>query len=601
MAGARRALLIASDTYSDPTFHRLRAPHADIQGMEEVLSDPAIGGYSVCALPNREQSQVTRAIERFFKDAGLEDLTLLYISGHGVKDTSGRLYLAMTDTEHDLLSATAVSAQFIRDQINDSRCRRVVVILDCCYAGAFPFGMRQRGEHVDVLAQLDWRGCAVMTSSSALEYAYEPDGNVTTLRADFPASVFTGVIINGLRSGEADLDGDGQVDFEELYEYAYTGVRASAPGQTPQLKFEVSGRRLFIAASPRGQHHAVPQRTLVQGTDSPLRPDRLIAASDPASLTVTSDSQVKPAARERMAAGEIASASQARAELGEPNKPTLQHTKIPEKSPDAASGRSDHRAIAPSARATAIPSLQETGNSKMPRSGPWWSNPVVLATSLIIWFLYAVVRVFTGHWYFVAQYHYLTPFYSPCVSGECVPGSSTFGQWIPAIPPIIPYAFVSLPFVLGFRLSCYYCCGAYYKEFRRAFKCEAAQNPHASNSGETKLLRILHKLHRFFFCMAVLILVLNTWDMVQAFRGPDGDFGVGLGSIIMLTNVVLLWAYTLSGYSCHYVAGGRFMKFSRLNAKHQQLAWATLGTLTVTDLYIMLVASGAFSDFRIFN
>src|SRR6266496_3910035 len=90
------------------------------------------------------------------------------------------------------------------------------------------------------------------------------------------------------------------------------------------------------------------------------------------------------------------------------------------------------------------------------RKDKWWQSPRITAAGLTIWVLYATVRVFTGHWYFVPQYHYLTPFYSPCVSGECVPGSSTLGQWWPAVPPVIPYAIVSLVFVLGFRMTCYY-------------------------------------------------------------------------------------------------------------------------------------------------
>jgi hypothetical protein len=90
------------------------------------------------------------------------------------------------------------------------------------------------------------------------------------------------------------------------------------------------------------------------------------------------------------------------------------------------------------------------------RKDKWWQTPRIVATGLTIWVLYATVRVFTGHWYFVPQYHYLTPFYSPCVSGECVPGSSALGHWFPALPPVIPYAIVSLVFVLGFRVTCYY-------------------------------------------------------------------------------------------------------------------------------------------------
>src|SRR5215472_14746425 len=82
------------------------------------------------------------------------------------------------------------------------------------------------------------------------------------------------------------------------------------------------------------------------------------------------------------------------------------------------------------------------------RKDRWGQRSIVVATLLTLWVTYATVRVFTGHWYFVPQYHYLTPFYSPCVSGECTPDASSLGHWIPAVPPIIPYAFVSLPFVL---------------------------------------------------------------------------------------------------------------------------------------------------------
>jgi hypothetical protein len=248
------------------------------------------------------------------------------------------------------------------------------------------------------------------------------------------------------------------------------------------------------------------------------------------------------------------------------------------------------------------------------RTDPWWKKPAITATLLTVWVVYATVRVFMGHWYFVPAYHYLTPFYSPCVNGECVPGSSSLGQWIPAVPPIIPYAFVSLPFVLGFRLTCYYYRGAYYKAFWRAPTACAVREPHATYSGESRLPLVMFNLHRIFFYMAVLISILNTWDLAQAFRGPDGSFGLGLGSLIMLVNVVLLWAYTLSCHSCRHITGGRLRNFSKhparywmwtqiskLNGKHMQLAWTTLGTLMLTDLYVMLVASGAFSDPRIFN
>jgi hypothetical protein len=248
------------------------------------------------------------------------------------------------------------------------------------------------------------------------------------------------------------------------------------------------------------------------------------------------------------------------------------------------------------------------------RKDPWWRAPAVTATLLTIWVGYATVHIFVGRWYWVPQYHYLTPFYSPCISGSCAAGSSSLGTWFGKVPSIVPYAIVSLPFVLGFRLSCYYYRRAYYRAFWRAPAACAVREPHATYTGETRFPLIMQNLHRFFFYMVILISLLNTYDVINAFRGPNGSFGLGLGTLIMLANVVLLWAYTLSCHSCRHITGGRLKNFSKhpvrywiwtqvskLNARHMQLAWTTLGTLMLTDLYIWLVAAGVFSDPRIFN
>jgi hypothetical protein len=248
------------------------------------------------------------------------------------------------------------------------------------------------------------------------------------------------------------------------------------------------------------------------------------------------------------------------------------------------------------------------------RKDDWKRSPRITAVLLAIWVTYATVHVFIGSWYWVPRYHYLTPFYSPCVSGECVPGSSSLGHWWPAIPPIIPYAIVSLVFVLGFRVTCYYYRGAYYRAFWRAPSACAVREPHATYTGETRVPLIAQNLHRYFFYAAVLVGILLTYDVAQAFRGPDGNFGIGLGSLIMLANVILLWGYALGCHSCRHITGGRLKNFSKhpvrywawtkvswLNARHMQFAWITLGTLMLTDLYIWLVAAGVFSDPRIFN
>ena len=87
------------------------------------------------------------------------------------------------------------------------------------------------------------------------------------------------------------------------------------------------------------------------------------------------------------------------------------------------------------------------------RKDPWWRAPIITAVLLTIWVAYATVRVFMGRYYWVPAYHYLTPFYSPCVSGSCADGSASLGTWFGKVPSIIPYAIVSLPFIMGFWLT----------------------------------------------------------------------------------------------------------------------------------------------------
>ncbi|RBO91585.1 hypothetical protein [Nocardia puris] len=247
------------------------------------------------------------------------------------------------------------------------------------------------------------------------------------------------------------------------------------------------------------------------------------------------------------------------------------------------------------------------------RTDRWWLPPLLTVLGLGTFVVYATVRSFARKAYWVPDYHYLTPFYSPCLSASCVPGSSHFGQPFGELPMWIPLGFVVLPLLLGFRLTCYYYRKAYYRAVWFSPPACAVAEPHAKYTGETRLPLIIQNAHRYFFYAAALISVINTYDALAAFNTADG-FGIGLGNLILLGNVTLLWAYTLSCHSCRHIAGGRLKHFSahpvrywfwtqvsKLNTRHMQLAWVTLGTLMLTDFYVMLVASDTISDLRFVN
>ena len=248
------------------------------------------------------------------------------------------------------------------------------------------------------------------------------------------------------------------------------------------------------------------------------------------------------------------------------------------------------------------------------RTDRWWRTPLLTFTLLSAWVIYAMLRTASQRAFFVQKYHYLSPFTSPCVTASCPPGARDFGTWFGHFPPFIPLAILVLPFLLGFRLTCYYYRRAYYKAFWLSPPACAVAEPHKKYTGETRFPLIMQNLHRYFFGAALVISVINSYDAIRAFRGGDGGFGIGLGTLIMLGNVALLWTYTLSCHSCRHIVGGRLRNFSahplryrawtlvsKLNAKHMELAWTTLGTLMLTDAYIALVSSGAFSDPRLIN
>ncbi|MBB3664098.1 hypothetical protein FB384_003002 [Prauserella sediminis] len=268
----------------------------------------------------------------------------------------------------------------------------------------------------------------------------------------------------------------------------------------------------------------------------------------------------------------------------------------------------------------ASPSSTDTpppGRASIPartlRTDRWWLPPLLTTLGLATFVVYATVRSFMRSDYWDAENHYLTPFYSPCLSDSCVAGSSHFGTPIGELPGFIPLAFLSLPFLLGFRLTCYYYRKAYYRSIWMAPPACGVGEPHERYTGETRLPLILQNVHRYFFYAALVITIINTYDAILAFGGENG-FGIGLGNVVLLVNVVLLWCYTLSCHSCRHVTGGRLKHFSRnpvrywtwtqvsrLNTRHMQFAWLTLGTLVLTDLYVWLVSSGAIADLRFIN
>ena len=239
------------------------------------------------------------------------------------------------------------------------------------------------------------------------------------------------------------------------------------------------------------------------------------------------------------------------------------------------------------------------------REDRWWLQPLVTAAVLFAFVCYATWAAFINADYFADPY--ISPFYSPCLATSCDGHQwwSPLGDWFRLSP-----ALIILIFPLGFRMTCYYYRKAYYRSFWLSPPACAVAEPHKKYTGESRFPLIVQNMHRYFLYAAVLFNVMLTVDAAIAFR-KDGEFHIGLGTLVLVANATLLWLYTLSCHSCRHITGGRLNNFSKhplrykawtfvskLNARHMQFAWLSLFGVALTDLYVRLVASGVFDDPR---
>lgn len=235
----RRALLVATSSYSDGGLAQLVSPALDAVALGEVLAAENVGDFRVSSVLNGTCSEIAQAVEDFVAEGERSDLVLLYLSCHGLKDEQGRLYFAASDTRRERLRSTALSAAFVNDVLLSCRSRQKVLLLDCCFSGAFARGMLVKADPaVHTADNFDARGLVVLTASDATQYAFE--GNALTGHA--APSAFTATVVDGLRSGAADLDGDGLVSVDDLYEYARRRLADQQSAQRPRKwEFDVGG------------------------------------------------------------------------------------------------------------------------------------------------------------------------------------------------------------------------------------------------------------------------------------------------------------------------------------------------------------------------
>src|SRR6202030_3258399 len=196
--------------------------------------------------------------------------------------------------------------------------------------------------------------------------------------------------------------------------------------------------------------------------------------------------------------------------------------------------------------------ISRAGFGQTQRTDYWWVQPLVVFLGLSAFIVYSTWAAFQGDHFRFGPY--LSPFYSPEIFSTAGAGS-WFGQFPSWIPVWVTGAMLILWAPGGFRFTCYYYRGAYYKAFWADPPSCTVGEPRKKYLGERSFPLIIQNVHRYFLYLAVIFIVLLAHDVWKAFHF-DGHWGLGIGSLVLTLNAVLLGCYTLGCHSLRHLIGG---------------------------------------------
>lgn len=243
------------------------------------------------------------------------------------------------------------------------------------------------------------------------------------------------------------------------------------------------------------------------------------------------------------------------------------------------------------------------------RPDAWWVQPLVVFLCFTGFIVYATWAALQGENYRFGPY--LSPFYSPELFGSADAWFGGKPAWFPSALPFSAALFI-LWAPVGFRMTCYYYRGAYYKAFWPGPPSCAVGVPREGYRGERKFPLIIQNIHRYFLIFALILIVLLAHDAWDAMWWQDG-FHIGVGTLVLTLNAILLGCYTLGCHSLRHLIGGISDVLSKspirktaydcvscLNARHMRFAWFSLVWVGFSDLYVRMCSMGVWTDWRIF-
>lgn len=231
---ARHALLIGVQDYAGSgNMTPLACARADVDLMQSILTDAAFTDepYSVVTLKDAELSETMKTVGDFVAGVDRDDTTIIYFSGHGMRDSDGDLYLCTKDSLEDQLDNTAYPFETLSKSLKRRNLRKVLIILDCCYSGAAGVKdtVTSKFNAVEEVGE-NGTGTYVISSGGQTETSIEDK--------DKDYSLFTKVLAEGIRTGDADQNGNGVICVHEIARY----VAREVPKRAAQQGRETTGR-----------------------------------------------------------------------------------------------------------------------------------------------------------------------------------------------------------------------------------------------------------------------------------------------------------------------------------------------------------------------
>ncbi len=272
MSETRYAVLVASSRFPKaPNLLPLSGPENDVEQIRDVLTSSSHGDFGkVVMLKNRPHHQVLRKINEILHGAERDDMVLLYYSGHGKLDASGQLHLATVNTEMTALETTSIPLPSVKRLFANSAATKTALILDCCYSGAVDraFFRGEVDEQLNLMSR--GRGTFIMTASTGLQMAKEKE--------DEKLGIFTKHLVDGVRTGKADRDGDGLITMNELYNYVHEQVLQETSQEPMKWDLNVRGELIFAKSgkSPASERRANLRRRLFDLGMKDMLPDFVV-------------------------------------------------------------------------------------------------------------------------------------------------------------------------------------------------------------------------------------------------------------------------------------------------------------------------------------